>query len=112
MFTVCYGVAAESPNAEAAWQVVDYLTGAEGAAAYTAEFNTMPARQSLRDGLAEHPDLEPFVNGAEYAHGWGFRPGFGDVITEFNTQFEQLIAGDTDVDGLIESVTEAGNSVL
>ena len=39
-------------------------------------------------------------------------PGFTDVITEFNAQFEQLIAGDTDVDGLIEAVTEAGESVL
>ena len=43
---------------------------------------------------------------------WQFRPGFTDVITEFNAQFEQLIAGDTDVDGLVSSVTEAGESVL
>ena len=73
----------------------------------------MPARQSLRDSwLASHPELEPFMNGAEYATAWQFAPGFGDVVTEFNSQFEQLIAGDTDVDGLIESVTEAGESVL
>jgi multiple sugar transport system substrate-binding protein len=112
-FTVCYGVAAEAPNPDASWQVIDYLTGPEGAAAWTEAFNVMPARASLRDGwLANHPDLEPFVNGAEYAKGWQFRPGFTDVITEFNSQFEQLIAGDTDVDGLIESVTEAGESVL
>jgi multiple sugar transport system substrate-binding protein len=112
-FTVCYGVAAEAPNPDASWQVIDYLTGPEGAAAWTEAFNVMPARESLRDGwLANHPDLEPFVNGAEYAHRWQFRPGFLDVVTEFNSQFEQLIAGDTDVDGLIQSVTEAGESVL
>ena len=112
-FTVCYGVAAESPNPDASWQVIDYLTGPEGAAAWTEAFNVMPARESLRDGwLANHPDLEAFVNGAEYAQDWQFRPGFTDVITEFNSQFEQLIAGDTDVDGLIEAVTEAGESVL
>ena len=110
---MCYGVAAEAPNPDASWQVIDYLTGPEGAAAWTEAFNVMPARASLRDGwLANHPDLEPFVNGAEYAQGWQFRPGFADVITEFNSQFEQLIAGGTDVDGLIESVTEAGESVL
>ena len=39
-------------------------------------------------------------------------PGFIDVVTEFNSQFEQLIAGDTDVDGMIAAVTEAGESVL
>jgi multiple sugar transport system substrate-binding protein len=112
-FTVCYGVAAESENQEAAWEAIDFLTGPEGAEAWTAAFNVMPARESLREGwLADHPDLEPFLNGAEYAHRWQFRPGFADVTAEFNTQFEQLIAGDTDVDGLIESVTEAGESVL
>jgi multiple sugar transport system substrate-binding protein len=112
-FTVCYGVAAESSNQEAAWQAIDFLTGPEGAAAWTAAFNVMPARASLRDGwLADHTDLEPFLNGAEYAQRWQFRPGFADVIAEFNSQFEQLIAGDTDVDGLVQSVTEAGESVL
>ena len=39
-------------------------------------------------------------------------PGSPTSSTEFNSQFEQLIAGDTDVDGLIEAVTEAGESVL
>jgi multiple sugar transport system substrate-binding protein len=112
-FTVCYGVAAESANADAAWEAIDFLTGPEGAAAWTAEFNVMPARESLREGwLADHPDLEPFLNGAEYAQAWQFRPGFTDVIAEFNSQFEQLIAGDTDVDGFVAAVTEAGESVL
>lgn len=112
-FTVCYAVAAESENADAAWQAIDYLTGPEGAAAWTAGFNVMPARESLRDGwLTDHPDLEAFLNGAEYAYPFQFRPGFNDAILEFNTQWEQLIAGDTDVDGLIESVTQAGESVL
>lgn len=112
-FTVCYGVGTESGNPDASWQAIDYLTGPEGAAAWTEAFNVMPARESLRDGwLASHPELEPFMNGAEYATAWQFAPGFSDVVTEFNSQFEQLIAGDTDVDGLIESVTEAGESVL
>ena len=112
-FTVCYAVGAESPNPGESWQVIDYLTGPEGAVAWTEGFNVMPARASAADGwIANHPELEAFVSGAEYAQDWQFRPGFTDVITEFNAQFEQLIAGDTDVDGLIESVTEAGESVL
>jgi multiple sugar transport system substrate-binding protein len=112
-FTVCYAVGNESPNPDASWAAIDFLTGPEGAAAWTAEFNVMPARASLREGwLADHPELEPFLNGAEYAHPWQFKPGFADVNAEFTAQFEQLIAGDTDVDGLIQSVTEAGESVL
>lgn len=111
-FTVCYGVGAENES-DAAWAAVDYLTGPEGAAKWTEAFNVMPARQSLRGGwLATHEKLQPFLDGAEYAHAWQFKPGFGDVITEFNTQFEALIAGDTTVDELIDAVTSAGESVL
>ena len=112
-FTVCYAVGAESDDPDLAWQAVDFLTGPEGAAAYTEAFNVMPARESLRDGwLANHPDLEPFLNGADYALAWQFAPGFTDVTTEFNNQFEQLVAGQIDVDEFIEAVTEAGESVL
>jgi multiple sugar transport system substrate-binding protein len=112
-FTVCYAVGAESGNPDAAWQAIDFLTGPDGAARWTADFAVMPARASLRDGwLEDHPELEPFLNGAEYAQAWQFAPGFNDVVTEFNNQFTQLVAGDTDVDGLVEAVTEAGESVL
>lgn len=111
-FTVCYGVGAENES-DAAWSAVDYLTGPEGAQKWTSAFNVMPARESLRDEwLAGKPELEPFLNGAEYAQPWQFTPGFGDVVSEFNTQFEQLIAGDITVDDLVTSVTEAGQSVL
>ena len=54
-FTVCYGVGAESPNPEASWQVIDYLTGPEGAVAWTEGFNVMPARQSAADGWTRQP---------------------------------------------------------
>jgi multiple sugar transport system substrate-binding protein len=112
-FTVCYGVGAQSDNADAAWKAVDYLTGPEGAKKWTDNFNVMPARPSLRDGwIAGKPELEAFVAGAEYAQPWQFKPGFADVVTEFNAQFESLIAGDTTVDDLISSVTSAGESVL
>lgn len=111
-FTVCYGVGAENES-DAAWAAVDYLTGPEGAAKWTGAFNVMPARPSLRDGwLASHEKLQPFLDGAEYAHAWQFKPGFGDVVGEFNTQFDKLVTGDTTVDELIAAVTAAGESVL
>jgi len=112
-FTVCYGVAAEAPDPDASWAAIDYLTGPVGAAEWTKDFVVMPARESLRDGWLEaNPDLGAFVNGAEYARAFSFQPGFGDVITEFGSQFEQLISGDITVDDLIGDVTDAGNSVL
>jgi multiple sugar transport system substrate-binding protein len=112
-FTVCWAVSPESENPEAAWEAIDFLTGPEGAAAYTEAFNVMPARQSLAEGwLANRPELQAFVDGAEYAQPWQFVPGFTDVVAEFNSQFEALIAGDSDVDEFVETVTEAGESVI
>ncbi|HHY57883.1 MAG TPA: ABC transporter substrate-binding protein, partial [Chloroflexi bacterium] len=75
-FTVCYGVAANGKHTDAATKVVDYLTGPEGMKAWTDLGLAMPTRQSLREGwLAQYPNLEPFLNGADYAHKWQFRPG-------------------------------------
>ncbi len=51
-FTVCYGVSPEAPNPEASWEVIDYLTGPEGAAAWTSGFAVMPARESLARRVA------------------------------------------------------------
>lgn len=112
-FTVCYGVATEAANPDASWAAIDFLTGPVGAAEWTKDFVVMPARESLRAGWLEaNPELEAFVSGAEYARAFSFQPGFGDVIGEFNSQFEQLISGSITVDELIANVTDAGNSVL
>lgn len=112
-FTVCYGVAAEAADAAASWAAIDFLTGPVGAAEWTKDFVVMPARESLRDGWVEaNPELGAFVAGADYARAFSFQPGFGDVIGEFNSQFEQLISGGITVDELIANVTDAGNSVL
>ena len=112
-FTVCYGVSPEAGDPDASWAAVDFLTGPEGAQQWTDAFNVMPARPSLRDGwLAGHPELEAFLNGADYARAWQFAPGFADVTNEFNTQFGALIAGDIDVDQFVDAVTDAGDSVL
>ena len=74
-FTVCYGVAASAANPDASWALIDYLTNSEGSLAWTSAFNVMPARESVSEQwLADHPDLEAFVAGADYAHRWGFAP--------------------------------------
>lgn len=112
-FTVCYGVPYEAANPEASWALVEYLTNAEGSLAWTEAFTVMPARESvLDDWLANHPELEAFAAGAEYAHRWGFRPGFGDVVGVFNDLANGIVDGDVTVDDLIEEVTFAGEDIL
>ena len=112
-FTVCYGVAESAANPDASWALVEYLTNAQGALAWTSAFNVMPARASVADQwLAEHPELEAFVTGADYAHRWGFAPGVGDVISVFNDQANAIVDGDGSVDELIEETVGAGEDVI
>jgi multiple sugar transport system substrate-binding protein len=112
-FTVCYGVAESAANPDASWALIEYLTNAQGSLAWTTAFNVMPARASVADQwLADHPELEAFVTGAEYAHRWGFAPGFGDVISVFNEQANAIVDGDGSVEELIEETVAAGEDVI
>jgi multiple sugar transport system substrate-binding protein len=112
-FTVCYGVAESAANPDASWALIEYLTNAEGSLAWTSAFNVMPARASVADQwLADHPELEAFVTGADYAHRWGFAPGFGDVISVFNDQANAIVDGDGSVDELISETVSAGEDVI
>jgi multiple sugar transport system substrate-binding protein len=112
-FTVCYGVAESAANPEASWALIEYLTNSEGSLAWTSAFNVMPARASVADQwLADHPELEAFVTGADYAHRWGFAPGFGDVISVFNDQANAIVDGDGSVDDLVSETVSAGEDVI
>ena len=112
-FTVCYGVAADAANPEASWALVDYLTNEEGSLAWTEAFSVMPARQSVAEQwISAHPELEPFVAGADYSQRWGFVPGFGDVLSVFNTGLEGVVDGNMTVDQVIADTTAAGEGVL
>lgn len=112
-FTVCYGVPADGKDTAASFDVVNYLTGPEGMKAWTDLGLAMPTRQSLRaDWLALYPDLEPFLNGAEYAHKWQFRPGFQDVLDTINDGLQQAMAGTMLPEDVLINAEEIGNEVL
>jgi multiple sugar transport system substrate-binding protein len=112
-FTVCYGVPVNAKNPQASWALVDWLTRPEQALEWTRRFSVMPARQSVRDQwLAEHPELEAFLNGAEYAHKWQFKPGFGDVLGVFNSGIQAVVAGDKTIDQVIQETVDAAQQVL
>ena len=112
-FTVCYGVPVSTDNAEQAWAMVDFLTDSEGAAAWTSGFQVMPARESARDGwLAENPELEAFVAGADYASPFQFPTGVGDIQGVFNEGFQRMIAGEITAEELVQQVVDAGADLL
>ncbi|MFI2365426.1 extracellular solute-binding protein [Promicromonospora sp. NPDC019610] len=94
-FTNCWGMAADSPNQEAALSLVEHLTSTEQQLAFSEAFGPMPSSQSAAaDWTAANPDLTAFLDGAAYAQ---FPPnwaGATDVITDLNAQLESLESGD------------------
>ncbi|GAB4528249.1 MAG: ABC transporter substrate-binding protein [Anaerolineae bacterium] len=84
-FTECWAVSsrAEGATAEAAWNLVNFLTGTgENGAQAVAEagFGVMPARAQFGDLWLETvgEEYSPFVSGAEYAVAPVFPLGYGD----------------------------------
>lgn len=114
-FTVCYGVPAaiSDERKAAAFELVNYLTGPEGMQAWTDLGLAMPTRQSLRDHWVEQfAHLQPFLDSADFAHAWQFRPGFQDFIDTFNASLEQAFSGVMLPETVLEEAESVANEVL
>ena len=112
-FTVCYGVPAAAKNPEASIRLVNWLTGPEGMAQWSGLGLAMPTRASLRDGwLEQYPELQPFLDGADYARPWQFRPGFQAVMDTLNSGMQQAFAGSYLPEQVLSEAQEVGNQVL
>jgi multiple sugar transport system substrate-binding protein len=94
-FTNCWGIAADSPNQEAALALVEELTSPESQLGFSEAFGPMPSIQSAASDWSEaNPELVPFLTGADYAQGVPTVQGAADVVTDFNSQLESLKTGD------------------
>jgi len=111
-FTNCWGMAADSPNQQAALELVEYLTTAEQQLAFSEAFGPMPSVESAADAWTEaNPDLTAFLTGADYAQFPPNADGAADVIGDFNAQLEGLENGDpaailASVQGNLEAVIQ------
>ncbi|MGN7949503.1 sugar ABC transporter substrate-binding protein [Microbacterium sp. 22215] len=90
-FTNCWGMAADSPNQQAALDLVEYLTSADSQLAFSKAFGPMPSIKSAADAwTADNAPLAPFLAGADYAQFPPNQDGAADVIADFNAQLESL----------------------
>jgi len=113
-FTVCYGVGATNDNLDASWQLVNFLTGAQGQIS-TAEvsFGPMPSNSAAAEayvetweprteGLGFDPaDVQVFIDAADYSYRWQFPVGFNVVGDTFNASLQRAVKGDATLDDVI-----------
>lgn len=94
-FTNCWGMAADSPNQQAALDLVEYLTSTDQQLAFSEAFGPMPSIASAADAWTQaNPDLTAFLTGADYAQFPPNQEGAADVVSDFNAQLESLKTGD------------------
>jgi len=96
-FTVSFSAFAGTKQPDAAWTVINYLTGAEGMGKWTDLGLAMPTRPALSDHWQQKfPDREPFIKGGDYAHGWQLGPGGQAFYNDANSDLQALFAGTQD----------------
>ncbi|MGP5076831.1 sugar ABC transporter substrate-binding protein [Brachybacterium alimentarium] len=94
-FTNAWGVAADSPNQDAARELVTFLTSSEQQMAFARAFGPMPSVASASDEWStEFPDMVAFLDGIEYAENPPTEPGTADVVADLNAQLEALESSD------------------
>ncbi|GAB3597346.1 sugar ABC transporter substrate-binding protein [Microbacterium tumbae] len=94
-FTNCWGMAADSPNQQAALDLVEYLTSSDAQLAFSEAFGPMPSIQSAADAWTDaNPELAAFLAGADYAQFMPNLAGVTDVVADFNAQLESLKTAD------------------
>jgi multiple sugar transport system substrate-binding protein len=112
-FTVSFSSFVDTQAPDAAWSVIEYLTGAEGMGKWTSLGLAMPSRIDLSEAWQEEfPERQPFIAGGEYARGWQFGVGGAAFNGDANTQLQGLFAGELDVPETLALIQAAAEDRL
>lgn len=110
---------AEGATAEAAWKLVNFMTGKEGAKVVAeTSFGVMPGRASAADAWLAHfgEEMKPFVDGAEYAYKWQLPVGFSGLYRRIQRWYSAIFHGQYAVGRCVDCaktrVTSAGEVEL
>ncbi len=97
-FSPAYVIYADTKVPDAAWEVVNYLTGPEGMALWTDTGLAMPSRPALAEAwLAKFPERQPYIASGEYARGWQLGVGGHAFFNDAQAELQGLFAGTQDV---------------
>lgn len=110
-FTVSFSVFSGTKVPDAAWTLVNYLTGPEGMGKWTSLGLAMPSRTGLADAwIAQFPERQPFLAGGEYAAGWQLGVGGNAFYNDANAELQGLFAGQQDVPTTLQKMQKAAET--
>jgi multiple sugar transport system substrate-binding protein len=113
-FTVSYSINAKTQQRDAAWFLVNYLTGPEGMQKWTSLGLAMPSRKSLETGwVTSFKDREPYLKAGPYAQPWQLGPGGQELVDKVaNPALQAVFAGKTTPKDALAEIENKGNAVL
>jgi multiple sugar transport system substrate-binding protein len=112
-FTNSYSIFNGSQNPDAAWTLVNYLTGPEGMLKWTSLGLAMPARPGLADQWLElYPERKPYMDSGDYATAVQYGPGGQKFNDDANAVLQNLYAGQIDTATAQQQLVEAANNDL
>ncbi len=110
-YTVAYVMNKKSEHKDAAWQLISYLTSAEGMKTSAKEGIALPARKSVLKelGYVNNPLYAPFVGGAAYATIWQAGENLPTILTHFNNQFISALIGEQSLRNAMKRAQQSAN---
>jgi len=113
-FTVSYSINAKTPNKEAAWFLVNYLTGPDGMKKWTSLGLAMPSRKSLEtEWLSSFKEREPYLKAGSYAQPWQLGPGGQEINDKVVTPTLQAVfSGKTTPKDALAAIEKQGNDIF
>lgn len=107
-FTVSFSIFVDTQVADAAWTLVNYLTGEEGMGKWVSLGLAMPSRVALADAWSQQfPERAPFLAAGDYSHGWQLGVGGNAFLNDANAELQGLFAGEQDVATTLTAMQEA-----
>ena len=98
-FTVSYSMFAGTKVPDAAFKVLNYLTGPDAMLTATTTSGVMPSRQSLtQQWLAKFPERKVFIDAGQYARPWNLGPGGQLFYGDASGIMQALFAGTVSVE--------------
>jgi ABC-type glycerol-3-phosphate transport system substrate-binding protein len=109
-FTVAYAFSPDSPNQDASWRLLSFLTGAEGMQLWVDGGLVLPARTDVEPRSERQQTYAAF---AEFARpGEGLTPGWLNVQNAFNGALRTAAEGGGTSDDIINATLPALQAAL